>query len=340
MEPLPFPSTPVLPLKRPRPSSTPSHHLPSRPPKRPRPSHPIPRFLYAPSRHLDISLLHPLATLPRLVDVLISAEHFTTANPALAARQLWGTASYTDDSDVVAVLAHSGHCTPPETALPNLEYVRARLTVFRLEKTPDFETSDAGGLTSRFWPGDRYDGACLSVESVELWFQGDETVSVERPVYAKISAEVPGLVPMGLVVGRGRKPMGKCVKVAFDMCNEPCRVYELGAVEGVEERVEERLEERLEKEVMYVENGRERFEIAKVEGAAMRFGRVKEGVMQSMLVESVLGKERSWKFPMKEDDVIVLDTLPWRKIYWDKGGVSVGGKYYRLAKMFFRERDE
>ncbi|KAI8608995.1 hypothetical protein BC830DRAFT_1152805 [Chytriomyces sp. MP71] len=47
------------------------------------------------------------------IDVLIPAEFLSyTRNPGVQCRALWGTDIYTDDSDVVAVVIHSGHYRP------------------------------------------------------------------------------------------------------------------------------------------------------------------------------------------------------------------------------------
>ncbi|KAI8831966.1 histone deacetylation protein Rxt3-domain-containing protein [Chytriomyces cf. hyalinus JEL632] len=47
------------------------------------------------------------------IDVRISAEHLSfMRNPAVQCRAVWGTDIYTDDSDVVAVIIHSGHYKP------------------------------------------------------------------------------------------------------------------------------------------------------------------------------------------------------------------------------------
>ena len=41
----------------------------------------------------------------------IPANAITSSNPQVRARQLWGADVYTEDSDLVAVLMHTGHYT-------------------------------------------------------------------------------------------------------------------------------------------------------------------------------------------------------------------------------------
>ena len=43
-----------------------------------------------------------------MVEVKIPSEHMVNKNLAVKATQLWGTDVYTDESDVVAVLMHTG----------------------------------------------------------------------------------------------------------------------------------------------------------------------------------------------------------------------------------------
>jgi hypothetical protein len=49
------------------------------------------------------------------VEIRIPADLATTSNRQIRGRQLWGTDVYTDDSDIVAVLMHTGYYTPTAT---------------------------------------------------------------------------------------------------------------------------------------------------------------------------------------------------------------------------------
>ena len=56
-----------------------------------------------------------------LVEVLLPAKYLTSDSKQVRLRQLWGTDVYTDDSDLVAVLVHTGHvklkAAAPKTSL-------------------------------------------------------------------------------------------------------------------------------------------------------------------------------------------------------------------------------
>ncbi|KAI9333115.1 histone deacetylation protein Rxt3-domain-containing protein [Obelidium mucronatum] len=66
-------------------------------------------------RSLALSLLPEFNTdhLFGSLDIRIPAEHLSyTRNPAVQCRAVWGTDIYTDDSDIVAAIIHSGHYRP------------------------------------------------------------------------------------------------------------------------------------------------------------------------------------------------------------------------------------
>ena len=68
------------------------------------PDDPVASLLYIPGATLPtLSRYHQ-----RCIDVRIPSKHLSTKNSQLLTRQLWGDGLYTDDSDIVAVLAHSG----------------------------------------------------------------------------------------------------------------------------------------------------------------------------------------------------------------------------------------
>ncbi|XP_071915190.1 uncharacterized protein [Coffea arabica] len=58
------------------------------------------------------------------LDIWIPSEHVSAANCQVRGNQLWGTDIYTDDSDLVAVLMHTGYChataSQPEATIQEL----------------------------------------------------------------------------------------------------------------------------------------------------------------------------------------------------------------------------
>ncbi|GJD06280.1 hypothetical protein Gasu2_07060 [Galdieria sulphuraria] len=70
----------------------------------------IPRFWYEPGRCLPLdSLLSSDEQESILVEIRIAAEHLTLYNPSVKSRNIWGDAYYSEDSDLVAAVMHSGY---------------------------------------------------------------------------------------------------------------------------------------------------------------------------------------------------------------------------------------
>ncbi|KAJ3130854.1 hypothetical protein HK100_007334 [Physocladia obscura] len=67
---------------------------------------------------LDLFLLPEFSSesLYKLIEVRVSANHLSFSdNLGVQARAIWGTDIYTDDSDIVAVIIHSGHYRPVDS---------------------------------------------------------------------------------------------------------------------------------------------------------------------------------------------------------------------------------
>ena len=97
-----------------------------------------------------------------MVEVKIPSEHMVNKNLAVKATQLWGTDVYTDESDVVAVLMHTGFFNsavsePP----PILAEVQVFLRILPAQAT--YQSSLRNSVTSRTWQGE-YDGLSYAVE--------------------------------------------------------------------------------------------------------------------------------------------------------------------------------
>ncbi|KAK2977700.1 hypothetical protein RJ640_026840, partial [Escallonia rubra] len=64
------------------------------------------------------------------LEIRIPAEHVTATNRQVRGGQLWGTDIYTDDSDLVAVLMHTGYCRPTASPPPPaIQELRATIRV-------------------------------------------------------------------------------------------------------------------------------------------------------------------------------------------------------------------
>lgn len=96
------------------------------------------------------------------IEVRIAKEFLSPENPMLGKRVLWGSDTYTSDSDAVCVLHHSGHFRVRELHPPEMAGVSA---VFRVVKARNQYTSSLrNGLKSQKRVA--YDGHSLKPEGV------------------------------------------------------------------------------------------------------------------------------------------------------------------------------
>ncbi|KAJ1649707.1 hypothetical protein IWQ61_009288 [Dispira simplex] len=85
----------------------------------------------------------------------------TWSNPQVQARSLWGHHVYTDDSDLVAILIHLRHCSPPPTGTCPHDLI---VTVKVVSPLRQYHGTTQHGLTSRSWQ--HHDGASWEVIQV------------------------------------------------------------------------------------------------------------------------------------------------------------------------------
>ncbi|KAJ1966662.1 hypothetical protein IWQ62_002324 [Dispira parvispora] len=93
--------------------------------------------------------------------VRIPKMWLTWSNPQVQARSLWGHRIYTDDSDLVAVLIHLRHCSPPTAGTCPHDLV---VTVKVVSPLRQYHSTTQHGLTSRSWQ--YHDGASWEVVQV------------------------------------------------------------------------------------------------------------------------------------------------------------------------------
>jgi hypothetical protein len=123
-------------------------------------------LLYTPggSAHLLRRCMH------RLVEIRVPARHLHSQNKLVCARAVWGTGTYTDDSDVVAMLVHSGAFPVELTAPAKLHGVSVFCKV--LPALPFYEGSTRFGMTSKAWPT-AHSRASLQIARVEAIERAD-----------------------------------------------------------------------------------------------------------------------------------------------------------------------
>ena len=162
-----------------------------------------------------------------LVEVLLPSKYLSGEGKPVKLNQLWGTDVYSDDSDLVAVLVHTGHLklkssTPKTTLLVSL----------RVCPPPDaFVGSERNGIRSREW-AKGHGGVAFKVE--RCLQQAAATpptpeLSMLRP--SSSSRQIPGsYCPVEPGPGGSFSvPAAACI-VVFNLSSEPSLKYSLPLV--------------------------------------------------------------------------------------------------------------
>ncbi|KAG0631979.1 hypothetical protein M758_1G295700 [Ceratodon purpureus] len=207
------------------------------------------------------------------VEIRIPAELATTTNRQIRGSQLWGTDVYTDDSDIVAVLLHTGYYSPSATPPPN-SISELRATIRILGPQNMYTSTLRNGLRSRAWGGGGGGGGgcSYSVERCRIMKQGGGTVELE-PCLNRTPQVSPTLAPAAserTVTTRAASSSAyrqqrfmQEVTIQYNLCNEPWAKYSMSIVADRGLKKSQFTSARLKKgEVLYVETHAHRYELA------------------------------------------------------------------------------
>ncbi|EPY49724.1 transcriptional regulatory protein Rxt3 [Schizosaccharomyces cryophilus OY26] len=127
---------------------------------------PVAQFVYTP--WFELPLLYN--AIGKFIRIEIDAKWLNAAiNPRLSKREIWGTDVYTDDSDIVTILAHCGYFSlfKPLTKI-------AVVDLFILPPLIGYKGTRKNQIESRSWTS-RQDGVSLKVKNHE-WKSPEPTV--------------------------------------------------------------------------------------------------------------------------------------------------------------------
>lgn len=271
-----------------------------------------------------------------LVEVLLPARYLIADHKQVKVRQLWGTDTYTDDSDLVAVLVHTGHVKLKATApkMPLLVSLRVCPTA------ASYTGSERNGLKSREWPSDvkAHTGVSYKVERCLQHTSGtvpSPEESLLRP--NSTTRQIPGSL-VQIAPGPGQSfaiPPAACL-VVFSLSSEPWLKYSLALVADQGTDKERWTSTRLRREALYLESTTERLELAvapSVDGQPYdqyTLSLVKEPhEMDARAVEAA-----GVPLPTSKKDV-VEEGLDWEELTWGPSYLRVRGQTYSLLRLLY-----
>lgn len=303
------------------------------------------------------------------LEIRIPAEHVSATNRQVKGGQLWGTDIYTDDSDLVAVLMHTGYCrptaSPPPPAIQEL-----RATVVVLPPQDCYVSTLRNNVRSRAWGAAI--GCSFRVERCYIVKKGGGTIDLE-PCLTHTSTVEPTLAPV--VVERTMTTRAAAsnalrqqrfvreVTLQYNLCNEPWIKYSISAIADKGLKKPLFTSARLKKgEVLYLESRSRRYELCfngekmMVKAAAHGNEMETNGVdsdnnnnsnnnsnnmmdvfrwseCKKPLPQTVM---RSIGIPLPPEHLQVLEeNLDWEDIQWSQTGVWISGKEYPLSRVHF-----
>ncbi|XP_058090190.1 uncharacterized protein LOC131236776 [Magnolia sinica] len=202
------------------------------------------------------------------LEIRIPAEYVTATNRQVRGGQLWGTNIYTNDSDLVAVLMHTGYCRP--TASPPLPAIHELRAIIRVLSPQDCYTSTLrNNVRSRAWGAAI--GCSYRVERCCMVKKGGGTIDLE-PCLAHTSAVEPTLAPVPVertITTRAaatnallQQKFVREVTIQYNLCNEPWVKYSISTVADKGLKKPLYTSARLKKgEVLYLETHSNRYEL-------------------------------------------------------------------------------
>ncbi|KAK7278341.1 hypothetical protein RJT34_23369 [Clitoria ternatea] len=309
------------------------------------------------------------------LEIRIPSEHVTATNRQVRGGQLWGTDVYTYDSDLVAVLMHTGYCrpsaSPPPAAIQEL-----RATIRVLPPQDCYISTLRNNVRSRAWGAAI--GCSYRVERCCIVKKGGGTVDLE-PCLTHTSAIEPTLAPVAVertMTTRAaasnalrQQKFVREVTIQYNLCNEPWIKYNISIVADKGLKKPLYTSARLKKgEVLYLETHFSRYELCftgEKMGKATPATQLHEpGADKSQNhhhPHSANGEKndcdnavidtfrwsrckkplpqkvmRTIGIPLPLEHVEVLEeNLDWEDIQWSQTGVWIAGKEYTLARVHF-----
>jgi hypothetical protein len=280
-----------------------------------------------------------------VLDVKIPAEATSSANAHLRTRQLWGTDTYTADSDLMAVLTHAGYYRPSATVPPTLAEVRV---IVRAAPHPEdgYPSTSRNGIRSRAW-GTMQDGVGFVIESARAVTSNNASIDltpsagthkVVAPTFFPVEKEHVVHTRNSAANSDRKKGMIREVTIQYNLCNEPWMKYSISLVADQGFKKSLWTCARLRRDVLYLETQRTRFELSWLKGKENDEDKFRWSVSKKPLP---LDKMREVGVPLPKAHVDVIDDdLRWDEINWGLNSLFVRGKEYQVSRLQFFPREK
>ncbi|XAR73127.1 hypothetical protein NMG60_11006982 [Bertholletia excelsa] len=309
------------------------------------------------------------------LEIRIPAEHVTATNRQVRGGQLWGTDVYTNDSDLVAVLMHTGYCRPTASP-PPAAILELRATVRVLPPQDCYNSTLRNNVRSRAWGAAI--GCSYRVERCCIVKKGGGTIDLE-PCLTHTSTLEPTLAPVAVertMTTRAaasnalrQQRFVREVTIQYNLCNEPWLKYSLSIVADKGLKKPLYTSARLKKgEVLYLETHSRRYELCfigeRMVKSTSQTHDMETDKSQTHMLHSTNGERggvidgdsvlvdvfrwshckmplpqkvmRSIGIPLPMEHLEVLEeNLDWEDIKWSQTGVYIVGKEYPLARVHF-----
>lgn len=200
--------------------------------------------------------------------VVVPPEALLGSSRAVKARQLWGDETYTDDSDLVAVLLHLGYYHAPSSAAPSPLIARFYAQVELLPPQDSYPSAFRNAVRSRGWYS-RVEGCSYKVERCWLVTRSSRNLELQQragdaavthATFA-LSANDRQISTRSTAGSSRNKPVSE-VTVLYSLCNEPWLKYCMAAIADRGLRPGYWTSARLRDEALYLETAKERFELS------------------------------------------------------------------------------
>jgi len=290
-----------------------------------------------------------------LLEVHIPASHLTRDNEQVfTMRQIWGDQIFTDDSDIVSILHHSGHFNLPKAGqVSNIYGVAVTLRILAGQES--YQSAEKNNLKSRSWG--KHD-VSLKVEDVRIMEHEDNVTKDLMKRQKLVNGQAKTKENKRNLTKKARKAFAddndefrkyhleifpESTIVQYNLANEPCFKYNLSLLcdRGVEQS--DWTSYRLRSSVLYLETRNIRYELSKegstvIEGMKYDTYRWVQVLDPPKITSAFL---RSEAVPLQDDQVKVLESnLDWSQIHYGPSSIRVNGKEYPITKLFWFPRSQ